>query len=42
MDLTTNSNVISDALKYVNGEAEKLSAAADERADIAYLMDRDE
>gem|GEM_PF-2039705 len=24
MDLTTNSNVVSDALKYVNGKAEKL------------------
>jgi hypothetical protein len=28
MDLTTNSNVVSDALKYVNGKAEKLSAVA--------------
>jgi hypothetical protein len=28
MDLTTNSNVVSDVLKYVNGNAEKLSAAA--------------
>lgn len=29
MDLTTNANVVSDALKYVNGKTEKLSAAAD-------------
>ena len=27
MDLTTNANVVSDALKYVNGKAEKLKTS---------------
>jgi hypothetical protein len=31
MEMVTNGSIVSDALKYVNGKAEKLSAAADDK-----------
>jgi hypothetical protein len=33
MDLVTNGAIVSDALKYVNGKADKLSAASSEVID---------
>jgi hypothetical protein len=41
MDLTTNGAIVSDALKYVNGKAEKLGQQVKAEKDSAFKSDSD-